>query len=231
VTIVNHFTSRDQAVVVCDSLAICGGRPAAWQPKFMLFPHAAMILTGRGPDDVLWRCNWDLSHHHFAGGVDGASKILPGILEHAQGEMHERYPHAAVDLATELAAVGYSPAAAGYRAVHFQSRNGFEPEPQPLGMYLSPAPAGYRPGRLEAPTDQMWIACAKEQQRQLQAEKAPGEWASVGGDVFSVTLTKAGIDVRKLGRLPMYDEATVEMRAGEGRPVPSPISRVTADVI
>jgi hypothetical protein len=183
-TLVKHFTSPDQGIVVTDSLAVCAGRPAAFQPKFFVFPHAAMVLTGRGPDDVEWRALWDLSHHYYAGGIDGAVQILPGILEAAQAEMVERYPHDR-KLNTELAVIGYSPSEKTYRAVHFQSKNNFEPEPQPLDIYLSPAPPGYRPGRLEAPTATMWIASAKEQQRLLALGSAP-RWCSVGGDLFQV---------------------------------------------
>jgi hypothetical protein len=213
-TLVNHYTSCTEAVLVCDSLATAHGRPAAFQPKFHLFPHAAMVLTGRGPDDVQWRMLWDLSHHCYTGGIDGAQKILPGLLQDAQAEMEERYP-LALDLTSQIALVGFSPAQNRYLAVHFWSTNDFEPEPQPPGVYLSPAASACRHvGRLVPLSDAMWIAGAKEQQEVLAKEKAP-EWCSVGGDLFKIELTKAGINTRKLCRLPMYDEAVAEMTRGD----------------
>jgi hypothetical protein len=213
-TLLNYHTSTDRGVVVTDSLCVNNGVPAAFQPKFYLFPHAAMVITGRGPDDIQWRALWDLSHHYFAGGIDGAQKILPGLLENADAEMRARYPNA-TGLDSVIAAVGYSPSEGRYLAVHFQSKHGFEPEPQPPGNYLSPAaPACARPAYSKAPTAEMWIAMAKQQQRILAEEKAPA-WCSIGGDLFMIELTLNGISVRKLCRLPLYEEAVAEMSRGD----------------
>ena len=110
---------------------------------------------------------------YFAGGIDGAQNILPGLLADADAEMRERYPNATA-LDSEIAAVGYSPSQGRYLAVHFQSKHDFEAEPQPAGNYLSPAaPGSTRPGYLKAPTDAMWIEMAKQQQRILAKEAAP----------------------------------------------------------
>jgi hypothetical protein len=64
------------------------------------------------------------------------------------------------------------------------------------------------------PTPQMWVASAIEQQRVLAEEAAP-RWCSVGGDLFLTELSKAGITIRKLCRLPMFAEAVAAMAAGE----------------
>jgi hypothetical protein len=213
VTLINLHVGPDSAMIVSDSLATNRGRPACFQPKVILFPHAAMMLTGRGADDCCWRAYWDLSHRYFAGGIDGAESILSGLLEDAQLEMQDRYPHA-TGLRTEVAVVGYSPREQRYRAVMFQSKNGFEPEDLGPGIYMSPSDGRYKPSRMAAPTDQMWVSVAIEQMRQLQAEQPPGSWASVGGDLFKFELTKTGFAVRKLCRLPLYDEILSEIQRG-----------------
>jgi hypothetical protein len=220
-TLLNWYVGNDRAVVVADSLCTYAGEPAAFQWKPHLVPHAAMIIMGRGPDELQWRCAWDLGHRHYVGGIDGAEAILPGLLATVQAELEERFRRGSVP--GEIAAVGYSPAQQRYRAVLFQSTSGFEAQPQPPGIYISPGPPGYRPSRTELPTDAQWIASAKEQQRVLAKEAAP-HWCSVGGDLFRIDLSLAGIAIRKLCRLPMYDEAVELMRRREGVTIPSPVS-------
>jgi hypothetical protein len=80
VTLINHYTDDERAVIVSDSLCTLGGRPACFQPKVFVLPHAAMALTGRGPVDIQLAAYRALGATYYAGGIDGAARILPGIL-------------------------------------------------------------------------------------------------------------------------------------------------------
>jgi hypothetical protein len=128
VILVNHFTGPDRAVLVTDTLTVRKARPAAFGPKFLPVPHAAMILTGRGPNDVLWAAFRELQHTFYRAGIDGAEAVLPSLLTWADADLRTAYPDVE-GLATEVVALGYSPRAGAYRAFHFRSVADFAPDP------------------------------------------------------------------------------------------------------
>lgn len=203
-TLCNVCLTADRAVMLTDTLAGTTTTPICFTSKFEIMAHITAMFSARGPDDFRHETRLFLDHAHLPNGIESAVQILPAFLIGLEASLPTKYLPG--KLVGEIIMVGWSPPKGRFAGYILNFQNAYQPRELELNhTHYLPAGPDYRPIP-HVDFGAKLIALAKKQHEVMVAETQPGKCPTVGGDLISCSLTKSGVEIKKVARLPGYDQ-------------------------
>ena len=202
-TIILVDLKPDYARIVSDTLSVerITNKFCHFNYKCDIFPEITAITTARGISSIRPTASIRIDHSYLPDGIMQSAPIVEIALAN-QFKQHDG----------DFYAVGWCPKRHAFAGFRCQSSNGWKSEELEHSIYALPG-SEFADVPDEMTLDQ--IAIYMREMSKLTREKQPEDW-TFGGDMIDTKVTRKGIAVRKIGRMPFYDEIKAELEQAHG---------------